>query len=247
MLKNYIVPYVARTCDVDNLGSNVSAVAIDGYGVLVRHGNLIPSESLIKRHLIGVQCKQILIQAADLEDCLSKFNEIKGADTGTHEKAISISTSAQSPITEYLGCEHMGKQMNCRYFDDETTDPESHLQCILNGCDDVHDECPIKMQMNSLSSITKDMDVWVKRFIVGSPEASDDNWEQIESKDFFIAFNAQRDSLEVSHEDKEWIDFKVVVWRDKNTGKDTFKAVEQLRYDETEDEYWQSRYFKQKN
>lgn len=165
MLKNYIVPYGFRFCDVGKNRNTTTLMVVDDIGIAVRHDrDNIPTNKDVRSHLIGYTDREMRIQAESIEDCLKQFYELDEAKLGKRAQAYTLEASESNPIIEYVGCKDMGEDLNCKAFDDEYTEPDSFLLCILNGCDDVHDGCPIKQQMDNPSEVVQFGDVWVRQY-----------------------------------------------------------------------------------
>lgn len=163
-MNNYIIPYSTRDVQIDRIVSKHKLMVVDGIGIIVHYHETEPTDSIIRQHLIGYKSHKMRIEAPNLEDALKQFYELDAAQCGDKFKAYTLETSESYPIIEYCGCDHMGVDMNCTYFDDEHTSPDSFLLCILNGCDDVHDGCPIKQQMDRPSEVVHLNGVWVRRY-----------------------------------------------------------------------------------
>ncbi|WP_210498477.1 hypothetical protein [Vibrio crassostreae] len=242
MQLNYIVPFTERFCDIDQFGTKKTNVMVGDLCVSVRHNGECPNSDELKSFLVGTKRKTIHIQAKDIKHCLEQFEAIGGGVTPDKSKSCNLIISDKDPIIEYTACPHMSKEFDCAYFDDDSMEPESKLACILNGCTDVHDECPIKQQAMSDQSVVRDGEAWVRRPTASLPKDVT-NWKQVAHDEFFEAFNNERDDLTVTLIDDEWIDFKYKDWSLKSTGQPRFRAVEQMRFDETDHEEWESRYY----
>lgn len=162
---NFIIPYTKRSTHIGTNYNETTVMDVDGVGVYVGHPRgEVPSSDLVRRHLMGISNHTWWIEADSLEDALKKFHDTDGAKIGSKNRAIVMNVSKRLPIREYVGCKDMSEDGHCKYFDDEFTEPDSHLLCILGGCDDVHDSCPIKQQMEKESEVIQIGDVWVQRY-----------------------------------------------------------------------------------
>lgn len=170
MKKNYIIPCTKRFTQIGNKSlSTITLTDIDGVGIFVEHEkDDYPSPKVIRRHLTGQKEIKILIKANSIKDALKEFYDMDGAKIGKIKKALEISATEQNPIIEYTGCEHMGNKnngINCEYFDDEYTEKDSFMFCILSGLDDPHDSCPIfRQQEDDMKFVEQVEGVWLQTF-----------------------------------------------------------------------------------
>lgn len=165
-MKNYIIPYLERFTSMANFPFKRSILCVDGVGIVVKHSEDSDlSDSSIRRHLIGVTEQQILIQANDIFDAISKFNEFEEAKTGEKYKAWTIKTDERNPIIEYCACPHMRvvSSIACAYYDEPTE--YGYMICVLDGLDEPPRNCPIYRQMKSKKFIIHAVDgYFVKQF-----------------------------------------------------------------------------------
>ena len=171
MKKNYIIPCQKRVAKIMPQGNTeVTLRTVDGVGMYIHHPkDNIPTDKDIRNTLIGLENFGYLIKANSWEEALKEFYDIGGAKEGLKEKALTLNDSETNPIIEYVGCKYMGNKLNCgvncEYFDDEHTPKDSFMFCILNGLDDVHDDCPIHKQINEERKEIKQIGgVWLQTY-----------------------------------------------------------------------------------
>jgi len=167
MKKNYLIPCQKRSTKISAISCYTTLRIVDGVGLYVEHEKGVhPTPEQIRRNLISVQEIRMLIQANSIQEALEEFYKEEAVRTGGKHKALTISDSKSNPVIEYTGCKHMGNKnggINCTYYDDEYTEKDSFMFCVIDGLDDPPNMCPIHRQKeDDRIEIKKVGGVWVK-------------------------------------------------------------------------------------
>lgn len=171
-LKNYIIPYEERFLNIVNNPSKYSLMVVDNVGLWVGHDKgQKPTESEVRRCLIGVSTHRWYVQAKDLQEALLKFYELPATKCGTKHRAVTIADSKHNPIIEYIGCKWLRNDekrgcVACAYFE-EPNFKEGYTACILDGCDEPPSKCPIDEQKQKhkwRDEVVQIGGVWVRQY-----------------------------------------------------------------------------------